>query len=117
MAEPYLLCGTATGDILGVNIDTTLLQFHGPGSNKGPHSKVSNFNMGVTAMVRVNIDKKNKDSDKKSNPGCGNLIVGSGDGEVAIVSYTCITDKDKKTRWVFEKKKYVIFKFYNNSLI
>ncbi|XP_033751750.1 cilia- and flagella-associated protein 52-like [Pecten maximus] len=84
MKGDYLLCGTTTGDILGVNKDTKLLQFHGPG---GPNiKKQKNFSCGVTALAHV-FDKQ--------------MLVGSGAGEVALVTYSL----NKKNEWVFEKKR------------
>lgn len=91
MSGNYLLCGTTTGDILGVNVETKLFQFHGPG---GGHNskKMTNFRLGVTALAHFH--------DKQM------MLVGSGEGEVALMAYTLTTNpKTKKNVWVFEKKR------------
>ncbi|XP_069124586.1 cilia- and flagella-associated protein 52-like [Argopecten irradians] len=84
MKDNYLLCGTTTGDILGVNIGSKLLQFLGPG---GPNIKTQkNFSCGVTALAHI-----------KDNQ----MLIGSGEGEVALVSYHL----NKKNNWVFKKER------------
>ncbi|OWF46478.1 WD repeat-containing protein 16 [Mizuhopecten yessoensis] len=72
MKGNYLLCGTYTGDILGINVDTNRFQFLGP---KGGHNskKAENFQCGVTALAHL--------------PGNQEMLVGSGNGEVALVTY------------------------------
>ncbi|XP_060074864.1 cilia- and flagella-associated protein 52-like [Ylistrum balloti] len=85
MKGNYLLCGTTTGDILGVNVETKLFQFHGPGGTNCKKQK--NFGCGVTALAHLH--------DKQM------MLIGSGEGEVALVAY----NRNKKNEWVFEKKR------------
>ncbi|XP_074647613.1 cilia- and flagella-associated protein 52-like [Tubulanus polymorphus] len=66
--DDFIYCGTSTGDILGVNPRTKLLQASGPVKDK--------FSRGVTSMTLL----KN-----------GDLIVGSGAGDVC-----CMSMKDQK---------------------
>lgn len=83
--EPFFFCGTTTGDIIGVNMNTKFFQFLGPEKEK--------FKSGVTCLSLI-----------KS----GQLLVGSGDGEVALVQFFNKVEKDsknKKGKICFEKKR------------
>lgn len=85
--EPFFFCGTTTGDIIGVNMNTKFFQFLGPEKEK--------FKSGVTCLSLI-----------KS----GQLLVGSGDGEVALVQFFNKVEKDsknKKGKICFEKRRFV----------
>ncbi|KAK3091565.1 hypothetical protein FSP39_020840 [Pinctada imbricata] len=84
-SEPFFFCGTTTGDIIGVNMNTKFFQFLGPEKEK--------FSLGVETLALI-----------KS----GQLLVGAGDGEVALVQFFNKVDKDsknKKAKICFEKKR------------
>ena len=83
--DSYFYCGTTTGDILGINSKTRLFQHIGPKKDK--------FSLGVTAMSML----KN-----------GEIVVGAGDGTVALVC----GDQFKRTRY-----DSFIWPFLRNDLI
>lgn len=86
----YILCGTTSGDILGIiNSDTPQLQFLVPEKKK--------FSQGVTAMSIVNA----------CDDRCGvQLLVGTGDGMVGLYDL----------KWTKDKAHHIIatFKHRNN---
>lgn len=58
-----MYCGTTTGDILTVNIITCLFNTFGPAKDK--------YSLGISALELL--------------PSPGSILVGSGDGMVAVV--------------------------------
>ncbi|XP_064617554.1 cilia- and flagella-associated protein 52-like [Liolophura sinensis] len=60
--DSFFYCGTTTGDIISVNVKTKLYQFDGPPKDK--------FSLGVTALALLKT---------------GEVLVGAGDGTVAVV--------------------------------
>ncbi|KAI8512301.1 Cilia- and flagella-associated protein 52 [Branchiostoma belcheri] len=70
--DNYFYCGTTSGDILAINTKTKLFQHYGPEKDK--------FSLGVTSMALLKT---------------GNILVGGGDGTVAVVTQA-VNKKDKK---------------------
>ena len=87
--EPFFFCGTTTGDIVGVNMKTKFFQFHGPEKDC--------FSLGVETLSLIQS---------------GQLLVGAGDGEVALVQFYNKIEKDnksknpKKGKICFEKRRW-----------
>jgi len=72
--NPYMFCGTTTGDILGVNMNSHQMQFCVPGKDK--------FSLGVSAISLVNYQKDTFD-----------FLIGTGDGLVGRYEMKVTTDK------------------------
>lgn len=70
--DSYFYCGTTTGDILRVNMQSYNCQSHGPEKDR--------FSLGICSLVILKT---------------GEILVGAGDGTVAVV-----TDKFKRTKKV-----------------
>ncbi|KAL6618439.1 WD40 repeat-like protein [Neocallimastix californiae] len=64
--DEYMYCGTTTGDLLKVNLSTKLFRQSGPPKEK--------FSLGIISILLV--------------PGTDKVIVGSGDGTVALMKTT-----------------------------
>ncbi|XP_050394458.2 cilia- and flagella-associated protein 52 [Patella vulgata] len=74
---PYFFCGTTTGDILVVNMDSQRLQFVVPEKNK--------FSLGVTALAFVRISERDEHLNRDGTKTClptFEFLVGAGDGEL-----------------------------------
>lgn len=67
--DSMMYCGTGTGDLLQVSLTHNLFK------NSGPQKK-SPFQMGITATMKTNK---------------GNIIVGSGDGTIALIKADTLT--------------------------
>lgn len=70
--DSIFYCGTTTGDILGINMQSRLFQFIGPEKDR--------FSLGVTALVMMPT---------------GEFIVGGGDGTVVLVKQVLMDVKHK----------------------
>lgn len=74
-ASPYFFCGTSTGDVLVINIETKLFQAQTPAK--------LNFARGVTALALLKND---------------NFLVGTGCGEVAELKFPLPAEQKTKNK-------------------
>lgn len=80
--DSYFYCGTSTGDIMAVNMSSKIFQGLGPKDKE-------KFSLGVTALSMLSS---------------GDLLVGAGDGNVAI----CKGKSKEKGELTFMKARYVV---------